>query len=270
MKPSTEPRPSQRDPSERVLAVVPARLRSTRLPEKMLLRETGRFLFEHTVRNVEASGAADRVVLATDSERIETAAKEVGIDAVRTAESHESGTDRVHETVERLAADGSRFDVVLGVQGDEPELAPECFAQLVAAFADGGVNAATLSSPLVAAQEADDPNVVKVVCDAHGDALYFSRAPIPHDRDAAADGWRAMQRHIGVYAFRPDALRRFTALPASRLERRERLEQLRWLEAGETMRVVAVAPQPAGIDTQAQYQAFVARTSGQKPIPTRT
>ena len=270
MSPSPEPQPSHRDPSERVLAVVPARLRSTRMPEKMLRRETGQFLFEHTVRNVEAAGVADRVVLATDSDKIGAAAREVGIASVLTAEAHASGTDRVHETVEQLAAEGSAFDVVLGVQGDEPELSAACFAGLVASFADPRVQAATLSSPLHAAHEAADPNVVKVVCDANGDALYFSRAPIPHDRDQAEDGWRAMQRHIGVYAFRPEALRRFTALAPSRLETLERLEQLRWLEAGETMRVVAVAPQPAGIDTEAQYQAFVSRTSGQKPIPTRT
>lgn len=258
----------------RAVAVVPARLASTRLPRKMLLAETGRPLFEHTARSAVASGAFARVVVATDSAEIVRAAERAGLEAVVTRADHKSGTDRVFEAWSLLAAIGERADVVLNVQGDEPEIDPRDLARVVEAFRDAEVSIATLAAPLASDEEWKSPGVVKVVCDASGTALYFSRAPIPgrgHGAPATSARDLPARRHIGVYAFRPEALARCAALPRGRLEEAESLEQLRWLEAGERIRVVAASRAPAGIDTRADYDAFVARfrasaTSSSEPI----
>lgn len=248
-------------PGLRALVVVPARLGSTRLARKMLLRESGHYLFEHTVRGVRRARTVERVVLATDSEEILAAAREVGIEAVPTAATHTSGTDRVCEAFELLLARGEGpFDVVLNVQGDEPEIAGETLDPLIAAFASPEVELATLCTPLPSAQEAQDPSVVKVVRDARGDALYFSRAPVPGLAPTARESDPApFLRHVGVYAFRPAALRRFCALPRGVLEARESLEQLRWLEAGLRIRLLTAAEGSVGIDTPEHYARFLAR-----------
>jgi 3-deoxy-manno-octulosonate cytidylyltransferase (CMP-KDO synthetase) len=261
----------------RALAVVPARLGSTRLPRKMLLRDSGRFLFEHTVLGVRRARTIERVVLATDSEEILAAARSVGIEALLTADTHASGTDRVCAAFETLVATGQGpFDVVLNVQGDEPEIRGEVLDPLVSAFADAEVELATLCTPLPDARAALDPAVVKVVLDRRGDALYFSRAPIPaapvptpapQAREADAPPY---QRHIGVYAFRPAALRRFCGLERGKLEVRESLEQLRWLEAGARIRVLVAAEGSVGIDTSEQYAQFLARERARvaaSPLP---
>ena len=249
------------EPTLRALAIVPARLGSTRLPRKMLLRESGRYLFEHTVRGVRRARTLQRVVLATDSEEIRAAARGLEVEVVMTSERHQSGTDRVHEAFETLLEQGAGpFDVVLNVQGDEPEVNGETLDPLIAAFADPAVELASLCTPLGDLAAAHDPSVVKVVLDRHGDALYFSRAPIPGLSPAWKD--RApgpFLRHIGVYAFRPAALRAFCALPRGVHEVTESLEQLRWLEAGKKIRVLAAAEGSVGIDTPEHYAAFLAR-----------
>ncbi len=247
----------------RALAIVPARLGSTRLPRKMLLRETGQYLFEHTCRNVERSGVLERVLLATDSRELLAAALEVGIEAALTSTEHTSGTDRVREAFAGICARGEGpFDVVLNVQGDEPELPFADLGSLVSAFLDPAVEIATLAAPASDAADFADPNVVKVVLDCRGDALYFSRTPIPAQHGPRAEGaplpWK---RHLGVYAFRPDALARFCALQRGELERREGLEQLRWLEAGGRIRVLPARTSSGGIDTAEHYARFVARRS---------
>ena len=257
---STTPAPSAQ---LRAVAVVPARLESTRLARKMLLRESGRHLFEHTVASVLAAKNIERVVLATDSEEIRAAAEAAGVDCMLTSASHKSGTDRVHEAFERIAAEDS-FDVIINVQGDEPEIDARDLEQLVAAFADAQVEAATLWGKIETEAEANEPSVVKVVCDARGDALYFTRACAPsrsHTRGESGSpgSLDSLRRHIGVYAYRPDALRAFCALPESELERIENLEQLRWLEAGRKMRTVEAQHVPRGIDTRDDYEAFLAR-----------
>lgn len=245
----------------RALALVPARLGSTRLPRKMLLRESGRYLFEHTLRGVRRSHALERIVLATDSEEIQSAARSVEAEVVMTSERHPSGTDRVHEAFETLLSQGAGpFDVVLNVQGDEPEVNGATLDPLIAAFADPAVEMATLCTPLTDLAAANDASVVKVVLDRNGDALYFSRAPIPGLSPAFTD--RApgpFLRHIGVYAFRPAALRAFVALPRGTHEVTESLEQLRWLEHGRRIRVLAASEGSVGIDTPEHYQAFLAR-----------
>jgi 3-deoxy-manno-octulosonate cytidylyltransferase (CMP-KDO synthetase) len=256
-------------PPIRALALIPARLASRRLPRKMLLDRTGRCLFEHTVRSVEASGAFARVVVATDADEVLDAARRAGIEARRTRADHASGTDRVHEAWAALRAEGFRADVVVNVQGDEPELAPPDLARLVAAFADPAVEIATLCGPLRDAAEADRPSVVKVVRAANGDALYFSRARIPasghaREEDGRGEDWTVLRRHVGVYAFTPVALEAFHSMPTGRLEAFENLEQLRWLEAGRRMRVLDAERVPEGIDTAEDYERFVARCAARR------
>jgi 3-deoxy-manno-octulosonate cytidylyltransferase (CMP-KDO synthetase) len=243
-------------------AILPARLQSTRLPRKMLLADTGRPLIEHAARNALHTGLFERVAVATDSEEIRDALSRAGIDAVMTRVEHQSGTDRVLEAAERLGLQD--YDVLVNVQGDEPEVAREDLARLVDAFRDREVEFATLCLPFAKAEQADSPQAVKVVRDARGDALYFSRAPIPDSTHARRDpggasGGPGPLRHVGVYAFRPRALAEFCALPVGRLERLENLEQLRWLEAGRKLRVLDAAHAALGIDTRAEYDAFVAR-----------
>jgi 3-deoxy-manno-octulosonate cytidylyltransferase (CMP-KDO synthetase) len=246
----------------RAIAILPARLASTRLPRKMLLAETGRCLFEHTARAALASGAFARVVVATDAAEIADAAGAAGLESIRTRADHKSGTDRVAEAWQLLAAAGERADVVVNVQGDEPEADPTDLARVLEPFADPEVEIATLAAPLSTEEEWRSPSVVKVVCDARGTALYFSRAPIPgrgHGAPPIPARDLPARRHIGVYAFTPDALRRCASLPVGRLEQAESLEQLRWLEAGTRIRVAAASRAPAGIDTREDYDGFLSR-----------
>ena len=257
----------------RALAVVPARLGSTRLERKMLLAESGKFLFQHTVESVRRCSSIERVVLATDSDEIVAAATEAGVDVLRTSDQHPSGTDRVNEACQKLQEAADRpWDVVLNVQGDEPEIDPNDLERLIAAFDDETVNAATLWGAVRSEEEALDPSVVKVVCNARGDALYFTRCSAPsrsHSRTGAG-GWESVRRHIGVYAYRPDALARFCTLPASPLERTENLEQLRWLEAGESMRTVEARSVPRGIDTREDYEQFLLRWNARDDLQRTT
>lgn len=248
------------------LAILPARLGSTRLPAKVLLEETGRPLFVHTAQAVARAARVSRVLVATDDERVVAAAAANGVEAVMTSPTHPSGTDRVHEAAEGAGT----YPVLLNVQADEPEVEPAELDQLVAAFADPEVEAATLAAPISDPAELAASSVVKVVRDAAGDALYFSRSAVP-DRSHAREGDDPQRplglRHVGVYAYRPSALADFCALPPSALERAENLEQLRWLEAGRRMRVLDARRAPRGIDTEADYRAFVARQNGSPATP---
>jgi len=253
----TEPRAASA--GVRAIALIPARLASTRLARKMLLQETGTPLVVHTARSVRAAGVFARVVVAVDDEEVASAVRAHGFEPIATRVDHPSGTDRVKEAWDRLAAAGERADVLVGVQGDEPDLDGADLARLVAAFADPDVSMATLCVPLANPSEFAAASVVKVVRDAHGDALYFSRAPIPAVGHTRVEGDDPVRRHVGVYAYRPDALARFTALPRGALEQRESLEQLRWLEAGRKMRVVDARRAPRGIDTLEDYRDFVRR-----------
>ena len=266
MHPAT-PQPPGPPRTLRAVAIIPARLASTRLARKMLLRETGQYLFEHTARNLVASGAMERVVVATDSEEILAAAAEVGLEALATRADHQSGTDRVHEALGILLGRGDGpFDVVVNVQGDEPDVAARDLHRLVDAFRDPEVELATLWTSFESAEHVARASAVKVVLDANGDALYFSRAPVPSSSHARPDArgredLSAWKLHVGVYAFRPAALERFCALPTGELERLESLEQLRWLETGGRLRVLPATHRPSGVDTAEDYAAFVARLS---------
>lgn len=256
----------------RAWALIPARLGSTRLPRKMLLDATGLPLCVHSARNVAAAGAFARVALAVDDPALLSAAQRHGIEAVMTSPEHQSGTDRILEAYRRLAAGlpaEQQPGALVNVQGDEPELDPADLAALVRRLEDPQVELATLFAPLADPAELARPEVVKLVASREGRALYFSRAPIPARGHGSGPSPGAgpgaaleaglFKRHIGVYAFRPASLERFCALPQSALERCERLEQLRWLEDGGAIHLVAASRPTRGIDTAEDYAAFVER-----------
>jgi 3-deoxy-manno-octulosonate cytidylyltransferase (CMP-KDO synthetase) len=232
------------------------------LERKLLLAETGKALIVHSAENAARARGVSAVVVATDSEEIASVVRSAGLRAVMTRADHPSGTDRVWEALRAL---GEGFDVVLNVQGDEPELDPAWLERLTRAFDDPAVDIATLAAPILDPAQIALPSVVKVVVDRLGRALYFSRAPIPatsHARGGASDALGSWRRHVGVYAFRPSALERFCGLEPGRLEALENLEQLRWLEAGGSMRVLDVERATLGIDTRPDYDAFVGRIRG--------
>lgn len=243
----------------RFQVVIPARMASTRLPGKPLLDIAGLPMIVHVMRSAAAAGAAS-VVVATDDARIVSAVEMHGGAAMLTDADHASGTDRVHEVAERLGWDED--EIVVNLQGDEPLMPPQLLRQVVELLVgDAGAGLATLATPVHSADELRDPNVVKVVVGQDGRALYFSRAPIPWDRDAAAavpgeqTSHRGAQRHIGLYAYRVAALARLRVTPPCELELIERLEQLRalWLGIGIAVDTARVAPGP-GVDTPADLE----------------
>lgn len=214
--------------------VIPARYGSSRLPGKPLLEIAGRPMIAWVFERARQCTAAE-VVIATDDERIARVGRELGADVQMTSAAHPSGTDRVAEVAMRRGwADDS---IVVNLQGDEPAMPSELVGQVAALLqANPAASIATLSAPLAHEHELQDPNVVKVVTDLTGRALYFSRAPIPHERDRGVVVGLA-RRHLGLYAYRVGALRQLTAWAASPLEHTEKLEQLRALEHGLEIRV---------------------------------
>ena len=238
-----------------VICVIPARYGSKRFPGKPLASDTGKPLIQHVCEAAGRASRVDAVLVATDDERIRDAVEAFGGRAVMTATGHPCGTNRVAEAAETFPD----ARIVINFQGDEPELDPTLLDRLVDLLgADPSVEAATVAGPLAAA-EASDPNAVKVVVGAAGDALYFSRAPIPWARDGEAARRAAMLKHFGIYAYRASALRDYAAMPQTPLEMTEKLEQLRWIENGRRMRVLVTDARPCGIDTPESYAAFVAR-----------
>lgn len=227
----------------KAVAVIPARYASTRLPGKPLLDICGKPLIQHVWELVSRVHGLEEVVVATDDTRIADAVEAFGGKVCMTSPDCQSGSDRVREVAESLAA-----DVYVNVQGDEPLLEPSAIEALLGVFArDKSVQVATLCSRISEAQ-AKSPHQVKVVRDHAGNALYFSRALLPFVRDA--DTVPTFLGHIGIYAYRTDALLDFDSLPQSPLEQAEKLEQLRFLQAGVPVRVLEVTPMEAGVDTQ--------------------
>ncbi len=225
----------------KAIAVIPARLASTRLPGKMLREIAGQPLIARVYEGVRSSPLLDDVIVATDSDEIMQLCLQRGWHARMTSPAHRSGTERVREISDSVAA-----DVYLNVQGDEPMTQAEHIAALLDLMKDGDVQVGTLKTP-ACAEDIKNPNAVKVVADERGRALYFSRTTIPYDRDGANPSYF---KHLGFYAYRKAALDRFCALPESRLERSERLEQLRFLENGIPIYVAETAYDTVGVDTE--------------------
>src|SRR3984893_10868499 len=225
----------------KAIAVIPARLASTRLPRKMLREIDGQPLIGRVYEAVDSSRLLDDVIIATDSDEILEACRRHGWKAQLTSVAHRSGTERVHEISQSVAA-----DVYLNVQGDEPLTRAEHIASLMELRQDSTVEVGTLMTPAASA-DIDNPSAVKVVTDSAGRALYFSRATIPYDRDGARPKYF---KHLGFYAYRKPALDHFVALAESSLERSERLEQLRFLENRIPIYVNKTTYDTIGVDTE--------------------
>jgi 3-deoxy-manno-octulosonate cytidylyltransferase (CMP-KDO synthetase) len=225
----------------KVVAVIPARLASTRLPRKMLREIAGVPLLAWVYRGVQRCSSVFQVIVATDSDEIMRFCKQQGFAARMTSAAHRSGTERVHEISTAIPA-----DVYLNVQGDEPLTRPEHIESLIVVMQGEGVQVGTLKTP-AAEVDVNNPSAVKVVTDASGRALYFSRATIPHDRDGARPSY---YKHLGFYGYRKEALDKFVRWPESSLERSERLEQLRYLENGVPIYVGETPFDTIGVDTE--------------------
>jgi 3-deoxy-manno-octulosonate cytidylyltransferase (CMP-KDO synthetase) len=227
-----------------IWAVIPARYGATRLPGKPLAQIAGKPMIQHVWERVREAKKIGKVLVATDDERIRAAVQGFGGEAVMTRADHRSGTGRVAEV-----AIGSHADIFINVQGDEPMISPEAVDTLAEAIAaEEDVQLATLAVLLREAKDIMDPHVVKVVVDFNGDALYFSRAPIPWVRDSGGSVHARHLKHLGLYAYRREALMEYETLPPGELERVEQLEQLRWLENGYKMRVAETEHDSFSVD----------------------
>jgi 3-deoxy-manno-octulosonate cytidylyltransferase (CMP-KDO synthetase) len=265
-----------------ILAVIPARYSSTRLPGKVLSKDTGKFLIQHTYEQVCKAKLPKRIIIAADDEKIIAAAQSFGAECMLTSTEHQSGTDRIAEVASEIDA-----DIIVNVQADEPEIDPAGIDKVAQLLVDNpDYPMATLAAPINNANDVANPNIVKVIVAYNvqrtvtgselktqhsklktncGLAIYFSRSPIPYDRQTAGIGdLKIYLRHLGIYAYRRDFLLKFTTLPQTPLEKIEKLEQLRAIENGFGILVGKVEHTCDGIDTPQQYAEFVKRyKSGQ-------
>jgi len=251
----------------RVTGIIPARAASSRLPRKLLLAETGKPLIQHTWESASQASVLDggrngtpNLLVATDSLEIAEAVSRFD-GRVEMTGDHPSGTDRIAEVVRRSLPDS---DIIVNIQGDEPDIDPEAIDKVASLLIDHpDAQMATLCAPVDDADMLDDPACVKAVCAADGRALYFSRSAVPFlrdgDREARLQDDSPWKLHLGIYAYRRDFLRRLSEQPPSPLEQIEKLEQLRALEMGATIRIAEVAHRSVGIDTPEDYARFVAR-----------
>lgn len=229
----------------RVISMIPARLQASRFPRKLLKDLGGQPVIARTYQAVEGTGLFDQVVVVTDSDEIEAAIREQGGEVFRSREEHPTGSDRMAEAAAHYQA-----DVIVNVQGDEPFINTDNLSALVDVFRtdpEGRIDLASLRTRLTEASEIRNPNVVKVICDQEGHALYFSRAPIPFPRDTEAGA--SYYRHIGVYAFRRQALLDFRKLDIAPLEAAEKIEAIRFLEYGRKIKMIETSSSGVGIDT---------------------
>jgi 3-deoxy-manno-octulosonate cytidylyltransferase (CMP-KDO synthetase) len=243
--------------------VIPARLESTRLPRKLLLRDTGKTVLQHTYESASQARRPHAVWVAADDDQIVAEVLGFGGRVELTSPTAASGTDRVAELAARLPP----VDVIVNVQGDEPEISGDAIDLAVELLErDASAVMSTLATPIRSRDKLLDPACVKVVCDAQQRALYFSRSPIPHARqwdDALLDANPPhFLQHIGLYAYRRDFLLNLAQLPPCSLEQLECLEQLRVLMSGHAIQVGVIDEPSIGVDTLADYQAFVARMRG--------
>jgi len=239
-----------------VIAVIPARFSSTRFAGKVLAKDTGKFLIQHTYERACLAKLPEKVIIAADDEKVAAAAETFGAECVLTSPDHQSGTDRIAEAVADMDV-----EIIVNLQGDEPEIDPGNIDYLVKMLMDNpDCPMATLAAEFQAAEQVSDPNIVKAIIGCSNKAIYFSRSPIPYDREKAGIGdVKQYLRHIGIYAYRKKFLLEITALPQTSLEKIEKLEQLRAIENGYGILVGKVKHTCDGIDTPEQYAEFVKR-----------
>jgi 3-deoxy-manno-octulosonate cytidylyltransferase (CMP-KDO synthetase) len=288
-------------PKPKIIVCIPARYASTRFPAKVLIKDTGKFLIQHVYEQAKSAKLPDRVIIAADGKRIADAAKSFGAECIMTSPDCPSGTDRIAEAIKKLADSGQRTadrkskklhaerytlnadDIVVNLQADEPEIDPANIDAVAKLLVDNPkCQMATLAAEFETKEQIADPNIVKVIaCSVEriadskklyatryplsancGKAIYFSRSPIPYDREQAGIGSKSNYlRHLGIYAYRKDFLLRITKLPQTPLEKIEKLEQLRAVENGFDILVAKVRHTCDGIDTPEQYAEFVKRYS---------
>ncbi|OHB60702.1 MAG: hypothetical protein A2167_05005 [Planctomycetes bacterium RBG_13_46_10] len=240
----------------KVLACIPARYGSTRFPAKVLAKDTGKFLIQHTWERARAAKLPEKVIIAADDERIVAAAESFGAECILTSPDCPSGTDRIAEAVADID-----IDIIVNLQADEPEIDPaniDKVAQLLIDNPDAPM--ATLAADFKNTAQISDPNIVKAIIGKNNQAIYFSRSVIPYDRENSGVGnVKNYLRHLGIYAYRKDFLLKITKLPQTLLEKIEKLEQLRAIENGFAILVTEVKHTCDGIDTPDQYAKFVKR-----------
>jgi 3-deoxy-manno-octulosonate cytidylyltransferase (CMP-KDO synthetase) len=254
----------------KVIGIIPARLASTRLPRKILREIAGKPMLAWVYQAASSAGVFDRLIIATDAQEVADLCKAQGWECRMTSSELASGTDRVHAVAQQFGQEDSRDqsnDIFVNIQGDEPLLRSEHFRALLLPFRRADVDVSTLRTRCPV-EDIGNPNVVKVVVDHNGRALYFSRATIPFDRDGNAGGSIPYWKHLGLYAYRKHILDRFPYLPSSQLEAVERLEQLRLLENGIDIHVEPVEHDTIGVDTEADLEAVAAvlRQRERQPI----
>ena len=249
----------------RSVIVIPARLASTRLPEKLLLDQTGKTLVQHTYESAGQASKPNDLIVATDHQRIATVVSAFGGKCVMTSADATSGTDRVAEVARKL----DDVDIVVNVQADEPEISAAAIDLAISLLEESpAAPMATLATPIRSREQFNDPSCVKVVFDGTGNAMYFSRSPIPCAREwensLLEEQPPLFYQHIGLYAYRREFLLELAKLPRCDQERVESLEQLRVLHAGHKIRVGVIGEPTIGIDTPDDYTAFVARYKARK------
>lgn len=235
-----------------VCGIIPARYASTRFPGKPLVDIRGKTMIQRVYEQAGLAATLAEVWVATDDERIFKHVEGFGGKVMMTSSDHKTGTDRCQEVLKNLESQGKQFDVVINIQGDEPFIDPEQINTLAASFSREEVQIATLRKAISSSSELFSPNIIKVVCNSQGNALYFSRSPIPYLRGTKEEDWckeSIFFKHIGIYAFRSAILHQLSALPPSVLELSESLEQLRWLEAGFSIKVETTLAESHSIDT---------------------
>ena len=231
-----------------ILGIIPARYASTRFPGKPLVDIGGKSMIQRVYEQVKKSKLITDVIVATDNQQIFDHVTQFGGRGRMTKENHVSGTDRCYEA---LTLQKAQFDYVVNIQGDEPFIQPE-HIDLLAGLLDGKTQIATLVKKIEDPEQLFNPNVVKAVVALNGEALYFSRSTVPHIRNTPEKDWlnkHTFYKHIGMYAYRTDVLKKLTNLPVSQLEKAESLEQLRWLENGFRIKVAETKTETIGIDT---------------------
>jgi 3-deoxy-manno-octulosonate cytidylyltransferase (CMP-KDO synthetase) len=236
----------------KILGVIPARYASTRFPGKPLALISGKPMIQHVYEKVSATAIINYATVATDDKRIFDAVISFGGNAIMTSSSHPNGTSRCHETVNILENKNMHFDAVINIQGDEPFIKPRQIELVAKQFRNQDIQIATLAKKLENQDELFSPNVVKVVFDNNFKALYFSRNPVPFVRNKDKQEWmknHTFYKHIGIYGFRKDILKKLTRLPESKLEKAENLEQLRWIENGYSINLEITDMESFGIDT---------------------
>jgi len=241
----------------KILGIIPARFASTRFPEKALADIAGQSMIERVYRQAKNANSLSNVIVATDHHKIEKHVLDFGGEVIMTSASHVSGTDRCFEVLSKQKED---FDYVINIQGDEPFIAPAQI-DLLASLLDGTAELATLVKKIDHEEDLFNPNVVKAVVGVQKQALYFSRSAIPHLRGIPQPAWMGTHiffRHIGMYGYRADILRRISTLSPSLLEKSESLEQLRWLENGLTIKVAETTLDTIGIDTPEDLERALA------------